>query len=449
MAAGLWVFGLLTGQDLFPVLLTLPLFALILFQLGRIGDAEFGALDMFWFCILLFFVVAPCQTIADYSFNYWGPTRDVYAVSDFFIAMIIVLTSVGAFALVHSFFSQSQKMKRVHAKNIELALWHAPVLLMLSAVGFVGYVMNSGGLGNVLAARQDKVDENVVFWAFGFLGVQCAATALLAIIASNPKRDMSLAQMLVSWGLLAAASSMLLISINPFNSPRFFVLGCWVPVFFSFWGSRLRYWMVYAGLLAGILVVMPLMSISTRGGMNAIGNFQNTNYAQQLLLVKDVDVFDTLVHCVGMVREQGYMLGDNTLAIVLFFVPRSIWIGKPVVGGLIVGEDLLKRYGSAGTSNLSFYPAGDLYMDFGLIGVLGGACLVAFLWGIYSRNMATFSGRNLATYMLIGSLPIMLRGPLGAVVGFFFCLFWAQILIRITFSIVDAPFEKNTRARGI
>jgi len=441
-----WVYGLATASELFPIFLTLPTLILILWQVSRIRDPGFVSLDIFWFCSLIFFVVGPCQAINNMTFENYGPTRSVYRLQDFLIAEGIVVLFFGTFAICESIFNRTKYLVAVRRTNVQLALWQVPILLLVTMATFVSYVVFSGGIGNVLATRRDKVVEDISFLAYISLGLMTTSAVLIAAILVDARARHSLAQRIVVAGQLFAAFVLLGIAVNPFNSYRFGIVGVWGPIAMTLLGRRMRYVWIYFVLFFGVVAVMPLMSLSTRRGLAGVESFEDSNYSLNLTQLKDVDVFDTLVHSVGLVEQQGYYWGANTEAICLFFVPRALWPGKPVVGGLIVGEDLNANVRSAGTANLSFFVGGDLYMDFGFAGVVGGAMICALLWLLYEKYMSSFAHSDVPNYMLVGSIPILLRGPVGAVIGFFFCLFCGQLLYKYLFTFTEAVFARQSRA---
>jgi oligosaccharide repeat unit polymerase len=169
------------------------------------------------------------------------------------------------------------------------------------------------------------------------------------------------------------------------------------------------------------------MSVTTRNGLGDV-NFDDI-FSVGIFKIKDVDIFETLTHTVSHVKEHGLYLGDNLLAIFLFFIPRSFWPDKPIVGGLVIGEDLYWG-GVTGTPNLSYFIAGDVYMDFGMLGVLCFGCILGCFFSWLTRLNYSVSGHNLVQYFLISSLPILLRGPVGAVIGYPLCLIVFVILIN-------------------
>lgn len=401
-----------------PVLLTLPTFIIATWRLASIKGRGFGPQDMLWLTIIFFFVVSPIQSIKEYGFL-GGTTFGMrYELESFLLAEGIVTTSV----LIIAIFDNKRRATHSPGRKV-IPDDQVAIILALSILCFIAYVQSSAGLSTVLLPRRNKSREDVFILRLGFLAILTVGTMLLA---ANRR----------PWSLLSKISFvcnslLLLICVNPLNSPRFFFLASWFPVFILLTKDKLKFVPVFVGILFGVLVYMPLASLTSRRGLEGISLLRDSQYASDILRLKDMDVFDTLVHACSMMRDEAFMLGKNTAAIVLFFVPRAIWPEKPIVGGLIVGDDLYNNW-YAGTHNLSFYVGGDFYMDLGLLGVLIGFLCIGFLWKrAINSNLLIVDGCSVFTAVLAGSLPILIRGPLGAVIGYFFCLTLACLIYRV------------------
>ena len=81
-------------------------------------------------------------------------------------------------------------------------------------------------------------------------------------------------------------------------------------------------------------------------------------------------------------------------------------------------------------------------MDFGYLGVLVGSFIVGLIWNRIHERSLVFRGRSLNELVLVGAIPILVRGPLGAVVGFFVCTLIALGVYRIIFIALGLD-EKN------
>ena len=431
----LWVFGIATGGgDSLIVCLTGPVLLVVLIQLARIRSRLFTADDMVWLCVLVFFVVAPCQAVTRGVFASWI-TDIVYPWTDFARATLVVLVATVSFAVVRSQLDKATVGDRPRHRSAvllgPLSMW---ALLAIAAASFAGYVQAFGGTGNVLAARNAKIASTELTGAtvgFFCLGLLVAASTWLAALLRSFWHQKSALYASVCGAILLCALGMLGICANPFNLPRFVLLGAWLPVCLVLLGGLGRYWLVYTAALFGLLVLMPLMSLTTREGVTGLAELSQSDYSEDVFMIKDVDAFNTLVHSMKISDEEGYMAGKNTLAIVLFFVPRSYWPSKPIVGGLLIGGDIFKGMQTGGTDNLSYFVGGDLYLDYGFVGVALGFALLAAAWHSYGKYSPLVQGHDVASPILAGSVPILIRGPLGAVVGFFVCVVLGQVLLRM------------------
>lgn len=425
IAIAFMVFGFATCRDLASALLVVPIACLCVFQLSRINSEEFTADDMLWFCFLLYFGVVPAQAITNGFFPLFGPTAGIqYSLGELVQAMLIVLAFALPFALTGLPGLVSINYRR---GSLEASDSISPLaLLFISAaipIAFLAFVSFSGGLANVLQPRVERDTESVQFVAYIFLALGCVCTLNLVAQWRSGRWPA-----LVIAPICIAALLMQAVLVNIFNSSRFFLIGSWLPILLIALKGRLRFTHVYILLMAGIFFVMPFLSISTRyGSGGADGSVSINAVEESVFLIRDVDIFETLTHTVGYVSHWGYWWGENLLAILLFFVPRSIWPDKPIVGGLLVGDELYQLQ-TATTPNLSFFIAGDAYLDFGFIGVV----LVGLISGAVFHRMIRGKREEMGDYqslILIGVIPILMRGPVGAVIGYPLCLIICNRLV--------------------
>jgi hypothetical protein len=82
--------------------------------------------------------------------------------------------------------------------------------------------------------------------------------------------------------------------------------------------------------------------------------------------------YDAFIN-VGIVIEatvdNGFSYGYQSLSGFLFFIPRSIWIDKPIASGKVVGEHLTENYDFY-FQNLSNPFISEAYNNFGLLGII-------------------------------------------------------------------------------
>jgi hypothetical protein len=184
----------------------------------------------------------------------------------------------------------------------------------------------------------------------------------------------------------------------------------------------------FATALAGMVIAMPILSTTTRVGLQGLASFKMEGALWELPYI---DVFDVLLHAIYFVERYGLFFGEKIVAILLFYVPRNWWPDKPMVSALDVGYDLYNP-GFVGTPNLSMSIIGDFYMDLGLSGVIVGSIVVCIFFRLLLSVRTKIGGEPALSLMLMAALPILTRGAIGAVLPVFLSAmvsYWGFVLI--------------------
>jgi hypothetical protein len=416
--AALYLANLPFADSLFVVLLTLPMFLMVLVGLYRIRSRRFQIGDVFWFCLFVYFVISPLQRMhEDQIGGATAITAYAYEPHEFIAAMLIVVLFCLPFLFI--------PMERDEpVTKPDLAILPMPVLVALNGLAFASFVASEGGMERLLSSRLEQDPSQAFIGSLFFLGLQSVTACLVAVrFHVSRSRLISLAPLLLVIALLAVAR-------NPFNAPRFMLLAVWGPVVLAFCGGRVSAaWFYVAGLLA-LTILFPVLNITTRLGLDGVGDLSEISVFGNFFDIPSVDAFDMAVHAVRFMSAHDQMWGEKLVAILLFFVPRAVWPGKPVVGGLDVGNELFAA-GMYGTPNLSFFVGCDLYMDFGFAGVaLGGIVAAMLLRSVLMVEWGAFGGVSVSRILIASSMPILLRGPVGAVLPLFVC----QVVVVLALS---------------
>lgn len=391
----------------------------------RNKNERFDVIDMFWLLNQLSFVVAPLVTLREdgeaalfasgvivplSGDSFYSYSQSVVTELYFMIFLVSLINFV--------FLPRTYRYER--KKNFEIRFSTAQLILLFTIAVALEILMR-GGLANTLAARRFKED------ALGGVALILFRTLTLAVslfLASKLKTERSWVK-LPGYILLFG---FMLILYNPFNAPRFLLLEALMPIIlitFPFIGLFRNFSIM---LFGGMVFIMPILSETTRVGTNA--SIENVNFSPEFFLGY-LDQHKVLMHLIYMVRNEGYQFGHSTISVLLFFVPRSIWPDKPLVLGLEVGNELYGM-GLVGTENLSGPIFGDLYYDFGLIGVALGGCMVAYAFRRLLVFGETINGIPALGILVMSTLPILFRGTVGAIIGpFIFTLFFYYALLFI------------------
>lgn len=423
----LWTFALCTGRfDAGIILVTAPMCALCLRGFSIIRVPWITGWDILWFSTLLFFVVAPIQSVSHWSFQANPYLRLAYGPGPFLTAGLICVLTLAPLWVVQELTARRPRDPG-DPWSVRFHRSAAPLLIGGFLLAFLAYLPAAGGLAAVLASRIDKqAYEAISPIAFVLLSVQVViASFVVRGFAADDGRILPRRRMGHLLALAGICGALLLIS-NPFNTPRNYLAIVWTPILLSLFGRHARAMTVYPALLLTVFVLLPIFSASSRHGVEGLNRVQSMGYFQGPLTVPDVDIFDTLVHAVSIADNLRLKPLECTLSTVFFFIPRPWWPDKPVVGGLHVGTDLERHHG-AGTNSLSFFVGGDWYLDGGFALVIVLACLGGMLLWLSSR----LPGVTAFGALLIGGIPILLRGPLGSNIGFPLCLLFAAGLFYL------------------
>ena len=127
---------------------------------------------------------------------------------------------------------------------------------------------------------------------------------------------------------------------------------------------------------------------------------------------------DAIAVIIEHVRLTGHYLMGSSLAEVLYwFVPRALWPDKPFTFSFTFGQLFQSYVGWGGEAYASTTMFGELYLNFGVFGVIAGS----FLFGIIIRSfyvyligrIQTKSAIMLYAICLLGTVEFT-EGPIGA-----------------------------------
>lgn len=419
---GYYLLNVVFAKDWLAVWATAPLMILILYDVVHIRGRHVFVDDMVTFIFYLYFVVDPVQHINHGHLNPSGPVGAiVYGNGDIVTASLIALL----FYLIYMVLRRYLMRFRRPVDRVLLPGGTMPLLVAIAFVSFAGYVVLFGGLENLFAARYDQNAEDVSALKSVPQALQIVSTILLATFVRF-RVDRSLF-------LFGAAFALLAIALNPFNAARFVLIAAYVPIGFILLRGRIGAGAFYGAAMVGIVVVMPLLSLTTRfGSLDAAYHRGAATGTSSVLDLPFLDVFDLLVECVRYTKIHGYTWGGKLLVDALFFVPRAIWTGKPTLNALDIGQNLFATR-QAGTANLSMFVGGDGYRDFGLAGVALSAVLAtALLHLLLYRRPRVVNGSPVLQYMFLAAVPILMRGPIAAIMPILLMQWvWFAVLTRV------------------
>jgi hypothetical protein len=188
------------------------------------------------------------------------------------------------------------------------------------------------------------------------------------------------------------------------------------PKFFASWSRRMLL------LVGGMVLIFPVITIFTHNRQQAIGDVSLTQVSDLLVdhyFSINYDSWANIYTAIEIAGAHGVQWGHQLLGSLLFFVPSSVWSGKPLATGIFLADYLIVNY-SMWFTNLSAPLIAEGYLDFGFVGVMLYAAAAAF--GVTLLNKIAQRSRKwvafpMAVYGAV-FLMIVLRGSLMIALGF-------------------------------
>ncbi|MEP3837378.1 MAG: O-antigen polysaccharide polymerase Wzy [Algibacter sp.] len=175
-------------------------------------------------------------------------------------------------------------------------------------------------------------------------------------------------------------------------------------------------------LFFSLIVLFPLSSLVTHSDKNlsdmsfeeivSSENIQESLSSQFTNL--NFDAFLMLGVSIDYTEKEGHAMGRQLLPAGLFFIPRVIWDNKPITTGQLMGEHIQKHHDKRKWfHNLAAPFVAESFVDFGVVGVILYAILLAFLCLKFVNWLKSNDPlRQLAAFYFSIHLIFLLRGDL-------------------------------------
>ena len=302
-------------------------------------------------------------------------------------------------------------------------LRYPPTTIALAAL--IGLV-SMGVLGNELAGLEGQrsvLDSAGLFWLMPLS--YCAPFALYMMLLNLEHEPANFARLLVFLSMLTVILAFFLLRPSKDWIMRLF----YYPLVFVHYRRRklppLRSALIgIVGLIAifawgviGHLYVKAFAfnSADTLRFLN--GHLENPREFFDLLLSRFYGI-DSIAVIIEHVRHTGHFLMGSSLAEVFYwFIPRALWPDKPYTFSFTFGRLFESYVGWGGDAYASTTMFGELYLNFGLIGVMAGS----FCFGLLMRAVYVYLIGRIQTKSAIMLYSIILiqlveftEGPIGA-----------------------------------
>lgn len=228
--------------------------------------------------------------------------------------------------------------------------------------------------------------------------------------------------------ILVLALILLILYKNPFFEKRNALGPIYLTlatIFFPFLFNTNK--KIFLILLFSLLVLFPLLTIITH--TKEIRDIYGFQYVVNQIDLKFVlyesfnklhyDAFANLIASIEYINSFGVSFGKQLFGSILFFLPRSFWLDKPLPSGMEIGNYLID-YHEMWFNNISLPLVAEGLLDFGIVGIILFSFLLARILIFFERWIEEdiFLKKIIGIYFSYHMIYI-LRGDLMTAVAYF------------------------------
>lgn len=388
--------------------------------------------------------------LAPFVQNWTGqfPLAKDYASNVRGIASAVVALGVVCFELGH--FIGLRKPSARGSERERAISWSSVLLLTwLSVAMAVLIIPQFGGAGTFFVSRQALDQAGAAFQTStdaralrGIFGALLAIPPLFGLLGwlllfrAEPEQMKKPSRLLVLLVLLALNG----VVNNPISNSRSWFSVCAVSALMlsGSFGRPKNFPLLGMALVAAVVFLFPYLSYFRFEGGRGIAT---PSIARQYALSGDYDAYQQICAGIAFTLTHGFDYGRQLLGPVFFFVPRSIWSGKPIDTGVLLGQ-----YQGYAYTNLSAPIWIEFYMGFGIAGVAAAFVVIGLLWrrldDRFVEQMRDGTVKRTALLLVVPILGLyqtaILRGSLLTVTG----------RLSVILAISLAVFVISRRSRG-
>ena len=333
--------------------------------------------------------------------------RDVIDPSAF--SLLIAWAGFGA--MLAGYASFPMRGRKLRASSSRGLLLGAIFFTIVGSVGLIAYIVSVGGIGYFFTNAYAAKENSSVYSGF-FSMLRPGFYFLLAWILTRERQSKML------WAVLVAYLIVNALWFGPLGGARHYTitfavtLVCLTSVLAktghaTIWVAVIRRFLVPA--MITVILIWGTVRIYTfeqiaYGETEDFRLSEETQVAIALGLYAPYDTYSRIVDSVPF--PIPYQFGRSLYETATVPIPRGLWPDKPVSYGVWLNETLYDRY----TGNSVPTWPGELYINFGVIGVLIGMALVgatcAYYKGILEKASKSGSLSGLLIYSVMFSLSL-------------------------------------------
>ena len=368
---------------------------------------------VFWLFAYVFLGLAPLVQMR--SGVYPGTTPDIDLTLNG-MSMVVIVVGCAAFAVGGSIAGLMTRPQVRRPLLVDVGPRASRVrLLAMGALLFSAYYRSQVGLGTVFSSTSARSVAQSTVWPIPPVSAVVAAAATLPLVVAfaalvQLRRAQRARGRSGPWLLLVLVAVAIGVLVNPISNPRYVAGTAALSVFVALGAvatdRRMRSFAVV--LAVGLVLVFPYADIARYAGQTGSGK---TGGPAEVLSSPDFDAFDQINNALVYVEEEEPAPGRQLLGAALFFVPRSLWPGKPEDTGIVLAE-----FRDYTVTNLSAPLWAEAYVNGGWVGLAALMGLVGVAVRRFDERVDAVRPRPRSPGVVATTIPfyaiIMLRGSL-------------------------------------
>jgi hypothetical protein len=339
--------------------------------------------------IYLFFIVAPIIQISSFkSVNAVFPNNYPYDKMDIIYANILIFAFVLVFFVSYVFLKQQQNTNKHLIYNTSpstpLSILTIFILCLIIFILNYNYIIKDI-TQSIYIVEAESVSSLLIKRKVLFL-IPLGGIAITYIYLKERKKLTT--NRLVAFFVLIALILILLFFKNPLTEKRNALGPIYITLIYIFKpkliNSNAKFFLF---MFLSMVVVFPIMSTFTHIDASLkemivtpsliVDSFIRFGGVANAFSSLHYDAYANIMATVDYVNVNGLSFGYQLLGTLFFFVPRGIWVSKPLSSGELVGDYLIGNYDFT-FNNLSNSMVSEGYMNFGLLGTFLFAILLSY-----------------------------------------------------------------------
>jgi hypothetical protein len=245
---------------------------------------------------------------------------------------------------------------------------------------------------------------------------------------------------------IGLSSIIMLYITNPLNSNRSYIGFCIIFIIYFFYHKKISSGKFLFFIFFGLFVIFPFLNMF-RYGFRVIEMPSLNELMFSQLTELHFDAYSNIIATFKYCELYGLSLGYQMLGVLFFFIPRSIWLSKPLSSGEAVG-DYISSLRSIKFNNISNPIVSEFYINFGVFGVIAGAIFIAYL---INRLDSKLNMERYTYSLFAGYLFVIYRGDLMNAFAYCFGTYIVLVFIpmRMNFKIAAVSIKNKILSNSI